>query len=384
MVEAKLEALSLEEPIEYHIETYTVESKSEGEFTIDLPLPSELNQLISRNIQKDQILVDMTTLLSIHKPKKIIDFTSNNQIENIIILRSICAFLGSINSCNDFSQITSENTLSTILDPQFIENCPNFFSYIERNKALLFFEFKMRDFNIFIEALENIGITVVKNTLLYETMKNYIMSKNKIMIVVAPSNNFWIKSQQVTIGGKNYDKKINNYQNIFFNLPFVKKFIKRIINHPRCYIGFINSMVHKNLRGTIEALKVELNDFPSEYALFDQTIHVNTNTDHKAKPVFIRDINKMLHVLHNLCKKTELTESNILILESEFDKVDNTKANSVMMNLFSEQYLDYSNEEKELFAKKQDEIIDYVEKLLNDCSNDVREYLVLNPFNKEL
>lgn len=382
-MDTQLESLSLEEPIKFHIETYTVETKTGQDFQIDLPLPSELNELISRNIQKEQILVEMNKLLSIHKPKKIIDLTSNDKVENIIILKSICAFLGSINSCNDFSQITGEDSLSTINDSQFIENCPNFFSYIERNKPWLFFEFKMKDFDVFIDALINIGIKVLKNTLLYETMRNYIMARNKIMIIIAPSNNFWIKSERVTIGGKNYDKKINNYQNIFFNLPFVKKFIQKIINHPRCYLGFINSMMHKNLRGTIDALKVELSDFPSEFALFDQTIHINTNPNPKEKPVFVRDMTKITHVLKNVCKKTEFSESNILILESEADKINNTKDNTVIMNLFSEQYLEYSNEEKELFSKKQDEIIEYVEKLLNECSNDIREYIVANPLNKE-
>ena len=55
------------------------------------------------------------------------------------------------------------------------------------------------------------------------------MEKNKILILIAPSNNFWVKSEKDTINGQNYDIKLNNYDNgknrIFYNKKFIKKFL---------------------------------------------------------------------------------------------------------------------------------------------------------------
>ena len=196
---------------------------------------------------------------------------------------------------------------------------------------------------------------------------------------MTPSNNFWIKSEKITIGSKNYDKKINNYSMIFYNWKFIHKFYDRIASHPRCSVGFLNSMVKKNLEPCIVTIPISVKNF-TRYVLFDQDSHDSTSGSGN-KPVFSRNIEKM----KAKCKSYEdsnFNETNMIIMESEMDKIGaSTKNNSIPMNVFSEDYLTYTPEEIENFEKKVENIFEYVEKMLNECDCDVREYLTNVPFN---
>ena len=73
------------------------------------------------------------------------------------------------------------------------------------------------------------------------------MNKDKIYIIIAPSDNFWIKSDKNVIGNVQYNQKLNNITNVFYNKDFIDNFFNKIIKHPRCNFGFISSMFHKNI-----------------------------------------------------------------------------------------------------------------------------------------
>ena len=383
-MESQLEKLSLTEPstetpLKFTFTEYTIKTKSCDDLSLSLPFPSELQSLIALNTLSDQISIDSTKLLSFFEPNNTINFLSNDYIHSSIILKAILAFLGSINVENDFTQITDESSIPPISEEQFVENSINYFSYIEKNKSLIFSLLKLKDFFLFVNALDFIGVKLPKDSVLYKSMKTLIMTHDKIMIIVAPSNNFWIKSEQVNINGVNYDKKLNNYSNIFFNTQFVKKFMEKIGKHPRCYLGLISSMTHKNLKSTFDSLKMEC-DFPSEVPLFDQVHHINTNDTGKGKPTFVRSMELIKNGL-KIYKQEEFGEGNIVILESEEDKINNTKDNSLPMSLFSEQYLMYdkTDENRKKMDKCQDDVITYLETLLENCTEDIREYLHNHP-----
>ena len=363
------------EDIKFNLKEYTIKTKTCEEHTIFLPFPGELKELISLNTISNRISLDSNKLVSFFGTNNDIDFLNNDFIHSSIILKAICAFLGSINQENDIADIT-DDYVSPLEDEQYLENSKNYFSYIEKNKNIIFSSFKLKDFFLLIDALLFIGISIPKEqgNILYQSIKAQAMMRDQIAIIVAPSNNFWIKSEQVNINGINYDKKLNNFSNIFFNVKFVNKFLDKIANHPRCYLGLINSMNHKNLKSTFDSLKTECNKFPSEVALFDQLNHLNIEENPKAKPIFVRSIEGIKGGLKVL-KHEEFTDNNILILESEPDKINDTKDNSVSMNLFSEQYLSYSQAEKEKIEQSQDEIIEYILKLLEECTDDIRDYL---------
>jgi len=198
------------------------------------------------------------------------------------------------------------------------------------------------------------------------------MSINKILIIVTPSNNFWFKSEKTTLNGINYDKRINNYNCVYYNWAFIKKFYDQIANHPRCAIGYLNSMVLKNLKPCIECIPLEIKNF-TKFLIFDQSTHDNNNPDKKDKPNFIRDMNKIIKETDN-----SFNETNIVILESESEKSENIKSNMIDMNVYSEKYFHLTAEEKERFGTKIDELLEFLLKLLNECDTDVREYLSKN------
>ena len=65
-------------------------------------------------------------------------------------------------------------------------------------------------------------------------------------------------------------------------------------------------------------------DFPNEVPLFDQVHHINTNDTGKGKPTFVRSMELIKNGL-KIYKQEEFGEGNIVILESEEDKINNTK-----------------------------------------------------------
>ena len=76
-------------------------------------------------------------------------------------------------------------------------------------------------------------------------------------------------------------------------------------------------------------------------------------------------------------------ENNILILESEKDKMaDSTRNNTIFLNVFNEEYLQKDEKGKKATDLDVDKFIDYLVKLLNDCGEDIRSYIKQNPFQK--
>ena len=68
------------------------------------------------------------------------------------------------------------------------------------------------DLNYAIQSLQEIGINILpdnKNTL-YRQIKDKIMSspENKILVLITPSNNFYVKTEKNSINDINYDFKI--------------------------------------------------------------------------------------------------------------------------------------------------------------------------------
>lgn len=182
------------------------------------------------------------------------------------------------------------------------------------------------------------------------------------------------------------NNKLNNYTYIYYNEPFIIKFFSKFFDHPRVCLALISSMKYSNFKSTYDAMKRH-GDIPRKDVipanrdppLLDQECHENKNPNSKGKPIFVRDINKIYGRLEKSKEYGEFEAKNTLILESEMggedDKTEYTRANSLRMNLFSEQYLLYDNEKQKKFEEYQDKLIAYVEKLLEECTDDVRDYL---------
>ena len=377
--------------ISFDFKQYTIKSNITEDFQISLPLPSDLQALIASNNQNDQIILDEKKLSSFFKPDDTLDLCEINTIHNIPILYAVCGFLGCFNEGTDLYSL--ENFPQTDeLDEKWIEKKSNYFEYIEGYKTLLFNDLlKLQDFKPFLESLSSLGLTIPQNNqnTLYFIIREQLMINNKILLIVSPGNNFWIKSNEAYLGKTEYSKKLNNYTYIYYNEPFIIKFFSKFSDHPRVRLALISSMKYSNFKSTYDAMKRH-GDIPrqnvipdDDLLLLDQECHVNKNPNSKGKPIFVRDINK----IYGRLKKSKVygetaatfEAKNTLILESEMggedDKTEQTRANSLKMNLFSEQYLLYDNEKQKKFEEYQDKVIAYVEKLLEECTDDVRDYL---------
>ncbi len=379
-MEKDLENLTLDDKPE--LKEYTIKTNIEDEISIYLPLPSDIKKLISHDPRKI-ISFNEEKYLSYFKPNNIIDFTSISHIQNTTIRNGLCIFIGGLNSETfDFTKYYEDFSGEQPETENLFENSKNFTNFIEKNKQYIIYSMHLKDIDALIESVKEIGFEFEngKNNILIKSMRESVMIQDKIFIILSGSDNFWIKSEKPNLNGEPNDCKINNYTYIFYNKNFIEKFIKKVINHPRCYFGFLSSMIYKNLKKIYGGLDA---DFPNQFKkaiIFDQNTHSNLNEGNKKeKPKFIRNFEKIQKSIKTFLKLDYFNETNILIIESEKDKISDTKDNSILINIFSERYFFFSKEEKEQFEKTQNKIIDYIVNLLDECKEDIREYIKIKP-----
>ena len=241
--------------------------------------------------------------------------------------------------------------------------------------------------------MDEIGINIHKdeNNVLYKNIKDsfFSMEKNKILLILTPSNNFWIKSDKATINQQIYDIKLNNDRNVFYNKKFIEKFFTRVTNYPRCVFGLLCSMQEHNIKKCWAGLELQFSKIcPKNIIYLPQDVH--EKLDEKA---YLRNMKRIKEYLKQI-KKIEIKksgkdeeerdnfeyfdETNILILENDKEKIDDTKDNSIYMNLFSEQFLELNEKETEAYEIESDKYINYIIKLLENCDDDIRVYINKN------
>jgi hypothetical protein len=399
-MEKAFQSLSLDEKEnfygEYEMKEVTFESIINNKFSVFLPVNNILDfitqdQMFSKDDLSKTEIIDIEKLSSVLKlnskeeskeSKNVIDLKSNKHIKNNSIMKALICFFGSINSKNDFTKYTSDYNSNLPLD-HYINYHSSYSKYLLNNLSVIFDEFKLKDMHNFLLAVKECGINLIDNPTFFLTkeIKNQIFSKNKILLVIASSNNFWIKSEKMTLGNKNYDKRMNNYSYIFYNWPFIRKFYDKVANHPRCLVGYVCSMISKNLKPCIEAISIDIKNF-TPFLMFDQGCHeevpqqVNINSK-PPKPIFKRSQEKMIASAKKF--SFDINETNYLVLESEPDKGDHIKSNMIKLTLMNENFFELSREEILQLEKKYDVILNYTEKLLDTCEDDIRDYLSQNP-----
>ena len=123
---------------------------------------------------------------------------------------------------------------------------------------------------------------------------------------------------------------------------------------------------------------VETSTFPENWKLLDQSSHIRLRGRPRDKSV-VRDMKRIIHNI-NINNDTTFDKTNIVILESDYDKIYNTLENSVKMILFTRNNFFYNEQQQEAYHKLEDAIILYILNLLNNCTYDVRQYIKDNPF----
>ena len=403
--------------LEVDLYEYTVVSKFFGEESdnnqlIYLPTPESVLNLTSTNLLQDMVKYDIKKYSSLftrqNQPENINENEENElgssfeekvilnldkipSIQDISLVSIVLVYLGGINSQNDIYMIFPNDMPQNPDEACFIDNCTNYAYYIFNTVLYLKkqqINFPLSNMNLLFKSLEEMGFIFKQDnkSVIYKNIKDAFMSllDNKILIILAPSNNFWVKSDKNTINGVNYDKKLNNYCNIYYNNNFIKKFLTSIIKHPRCNLCLISSMTHKNLKAAIDGLDVQFNKLlPKKFSVISQGDHdIIKPMMKKEMPQFFRNMEKIISHLKTRDKWDYFDEKHILILEGDQNKItEGTKGNSLISNLFSEEYLMLSKEKKKEVEKEGDKLIRYVMNLLENCVTDIRDYLFQNPVN---
>ena len=380
------------------LKEYIIRSRISEDKKFSLPTPENLLELFNLNIIKDQIYYDMEKYKSYfktEKEEKILDFTNIQYIINNKILNSILFFLGAINIENDIYEFEDrvegeeeEEIKEPIPEEYLFENSQNYIQYLQNNIQLITKNIAFMDIEYTIKSLQEIGINILpdnKNTL-YRQIKDKVMSlpENKILVLITPSNNFYVKAEKNSINGVNYDFKINNITRLFLNNDFIKKFITKIANHPRCHFGLLSSMIQKNLKtANTGILTMYSTLYPRHYSLIDQRSHDGLDLDKKGVvPKFFRNMDLILKHVKTKDKLYCFNNTNVLIIESKDYKIsDSTKENSINVSVINEELMGKPNlERKKIIMEKGEKLINYVYELLENCPNDVRDYITLHPF----
>ena len=386
------------------------EDKDEESLSFEFPTVECFQKLCEAQIVKDTLTLDLTKFSSIFEEDQI-NLDKIASIKSAEMAKFLLIFLGYVNSKNDIYGLYDGNMASfeekTLIDNINVKNYLIYLNLcLDYLKSIGKFFNSINDIDIFLQILSDVGITIPKkeeNPLFAKIKQDLFLSneKNKILILLAPSNNFWIKSEKASINDINYDKKLNNYNNIFYNKKFIKKFLEQVVSNPRCHFGLISSMCFKNLKACWEALGKIDNEiyqlYPKNVVYIDQNLHDQAPAEpqskdkkEKNKKCFFRNLDKIKEMLkHSKGKNKDneqdttgyFSDNNILILESEQDKMtESTRNNSIRLNIFNEEYLQKDEKAKTVDDLKVDKFIQYLVKLLNDCGDDVRNYIKQNPF----
>ena len=384
------------------LKEYIIRSRISEDKKYFLPTPENLLELFNLIVIQGQIEYDIEkykSFFKIENEENILDLTNIQTILNNKILNSILFFLGAINIENDIYEFDSveeeeeEEIKSPVLAENLFENSQNYMQYLQNNINLLTRNIAFMDIDLTIKSLEEIGLKILQenNNTLYRQIKDKVMSlpENKILVLITPSNNFYVKTEKNSINGINYDFKINNITKLFLNNEFIMEFIKKISNHPRCHFGLLSSMIQKNLKTANSGMSTMFNTiYPRHISLIDQRSHDGIDLDKKGVvPKFFRNLELILKHVKTKDKLYCFNKTNVLIIESKDFKVkgeekpDSTKLNTLNVSVIDEELLRKPNaERKKIIKEKGEKLINYVYDLLENCPNDVRDYLVNHPF----
>ena len=194
------------------LKEYIIRSRISEDKKFYLPTPENLLELFNLNVIKNQIYLDVEKYKSYFKTENeetILYITNIQHILNNKILNSILFFLGAINIENDIYQFEEqvpgeeeeeEEIKEPIPEEYLFENSQNYIQYLQNNIQLITRNIAFMDIEYAIKSLQEIGINIfpdIGNTL-YRQIKDKVMSlpENKILVLITPSNNFYVKTEK--------------------------------------------------------------------------------------------------------------------------------------------------------------------------------------------
>ena len=143
-------------------------------------------------------------------------------------------------------------------------------------------------------------------------------------------------------------------------------------------------MIPRNLKTANSAIQTQFhNIYPKHYSLIDQKSHDGEDVGKKGVvPKFFRNMTLIMNHIKNRDKIYSFNETNILIIDSKDFKIsETTRTNTINVSVFNEELLRTPYAERNrLLNEKGDNLVNYLYNLLENCPNDIRDYISLHPF----
>lgn len=154
--------------------------------------------------------------------------------------------------------------------------------------------------------------------------------------------------------------------------------IDRIISHPRARFGVLTSMLHKNSFPVVESF-LGSEKMPHLVKVFDQ---VYNKPD---KPWGV-DPWDMMRNMESVWQSPECTSLNIgpestICIDNEIRKIREYPNNAIIVPSYTEESVRASEKDKDTVLEA---LCDYLIKLLDECEGNVAEYLVAQPFSRDV
>ena len=350
------------------LSTYTKLELKENERSKLLPNLSVIT------IPKEENLLKMKNIFQFDKEFSL-EQTIKQAFSQCSYLNLLEAFLNLIGCINEENEVLLKNkkNLSFHKLSQYSE-CNDYHKYLSDNLDFIFKSFKAKElhqFKGFLEELK-IDLSLEINSFLYLTIRNYVWNNDKILLLLTGNGLTWLKHQNTCINKHFYDMEINKFNRIYFNSKLLTSKLYSLINHPRIDLGFISSMANKNISLCLNSIRLKFNiKDKASMLILHQDDHFKDDTNEK--PEFARSLDKII-------QKTHYNETNLIIVESEKDKVkENSKTdkNSVYVKYeFNAEYFKLSNEKKEEIDSYYSKLIDSIIDLIENNEGDVREQII--------
>ena len=208
-----------------------------------------------------------------------------------------------------------------------------------------------------------------------------ILNKDKIFLIFSGSDLLWYKTKKSIESDIKFDFLFQKCKYIYFNKKFIKEFYIRILKHPRCVPGFISSMNINNCQTLIQEMykscEIKKEEQIKDLIYLGKKCHDIVNTK-KYNPdtttEFKRNMGNMAYCI-NKHFNTKNKFYKMLILESDPEKMsDSTKPYSIICPIFNEDYI-IKKETREEVDLKGENLIKFLEKLLNNCTENINSYL---------
>lgn len=329
---------------------------------------------INNELNENEDVLDTKTLIN-----RLVKLCSSKILIEIIIF-----LFGGINSKNDdfLKLLNISKEIKFNLEEVYEDEKKDYLIYLEKNLHIIFGRMNIKELNLLFSIMNNVKLidSSYQTSHLYLMCRNFVWKQDKILVLLEGSDFLWHKSKRNAIGGISYDTKLNMSVNIFWNNYLLKE-LKPLVEHSRVRIGFLSSMIEKNLKHCTEAIKIKYPYFDRKDIIYISQKHHQAvkNPNFKSKDDRREFFFRSMSLITN---ESKFGVTNTLIIDTDIEKINessNTQFNTIHppFEPFNEDSIYQIKSSPEAEILKYRSMVDIIIKRIIEASTgDIREQVV--------